>query len=168
MRKPSNVPLVIQVTDLAAPWLRAKCQPGKPLPIEWSDLLTQYLYWTAQCPRVTDAVIEPKWQKLPIEIAHFHHRRFNFFNPAQPQEIFSILETRPWVKYVETLLRQELFQYMHEVGQIDGFELFSNKYGYQPDKELDMEREIRTFHNHRSAGMVAMFSSFPFERKCYG
>lgn len=163
MRYPGNVPLLIQVSDLAAPWLRANCK-NKPLKIEWSDLMTSYLYWTAQCPRVSDASVEPGWQKIQIQIAHFHHRRWNFFKPGHPQEIFSILETRPWVKYVEWLLRQELYQYMQEVGQIDGFNLFSEKYGYLKSDKLDMEREIRTFHNHRSTGMVAMFSCFPFEK----
>lgn len=162
MRYPGNVPLVIQCSELAAPWIRAKCN-DKPLQIEWSGLLTSYLYWTAQCPRVVDTTIEVDWQRIPIEIPHFHHRRFNFFAPNHPQEIFSFLETRPWVKYIETLLRQELYQYMQEVGQVDGFRVFVEKYGYE-ESDLDMEREIRTFHNHRSAGMVAMYSSFPFEK----
>ncbi|MCA0231587.1 MAG: hypothetical protein LCH91_14035 [Bacteroidetes bacterium] len=160
MKNP-GIEIVIEVSDLAAPWLLAKMK-NKPLHIEWSSLLTNYLYWTAQCPRVEDTKLIPKWHQLPISIAQFHHRRFNFFTPTKPQTIFSLLETRPWVKYVETLARQELYQYMSEVGQNDGYEMFRRKYNYTPEC-LDMEREIRTFHNHRSQGTVQMFSAFPFE-----
>jgi hypothetical protein len=160
MKNP-GIEIVIEVSDLAAPWLMTRMK-NQPLQIEWSNILTSYLYWTAQCPRVKDTSVNPRWKELPIAISEFHHRRFNFFTPHKPQPIYSLLETRPWVKYVETLVRQELYQYMLEVGQNDGYEMFRRKYSYTSDC-LDMEREIRTFHNHRSQGTVQRFSAFPFE-----
>lgn len=154
MKNPGYLELTIQVSELAQPWLLRHYPDALRLVPE--DAITEKLYWMAQTEKLSLSLSDKRphvryTHSLPLEIGEFHGSRWNKFAAERKElQLFNYVETRLWLMYVETRIRQDLHEHMSRLGITPGFEAFATRYGY--GDVLDYEREVRTYSNHRRSG----------------
>lgn len=154
MKNPGYLELTIQVSELAQPWLLRHYPDALRLVPE--DAITEKLYWMAQTEKLAMSVSERRphvryKHTMRLEVEEFHGSRWNKFAAGHKElQLFNYAETRLWLMFVETSIRQELYKRMYAQGITIGYESFVMEYCY--GDELDYEREVRTYSNHRRSG----------------
>ncbi|WP_169579762.1 hypothetical protein [Runella zeae] len=153
--------LKIDVSAFSKPWLMARYQDK--LLLTPNDLVTEKLYWMAQCEKLSMSVSDRRphmkyTQSMSLELEAFHGSRWNKFSVKNDLKLFNYTETRLWMIFVETLIRQDLYGRMAREGITKGYHDFIETYQYED--EVDYEREVRTYNNHRRSGELLKWQQF--------